>query len=155
MSKNETMLHERVKSRLATVPAAMRLCSSLGAMMAAALFCLHDYRKELTVSHGGRTSKRRGRRYETVADVLEAASKPSSALTETLSAIDPAAYRQFDVEFRKAVAIGPMDLADVLNDRSLSQNFVGSGLRSVRRDGRGSRGVSHYESIPGADRGIH
>lgn len=64
------------------------------------------------------------RRYETVADVLEAASKPSSALTETLSATDPAAYRQFDGEFRKAVAIGLMDLADVLNDRSLSQTLL-------------------------------
>lgn len=124
MSKHEATIYEKVKTRQSMLPEEMYKCKSLAALLVTALFCLHDYRKDIIVKTIVDIYKNKSKKYRNVSDVVELSSKPLGTIAEMFRSTDVNEYKQFDVEFKKCLSVTIMDLCELLCDKNLSYTLM-------------------------------
>lgn len=117
MSKTEASIYDKVKTRQSVVPSEMYRCRSIGARLATALFCLHDYKKEISIKA---IIAIYNNKYKTVEDVKELSSKSIYNINEELKHIDVDSFKELPIEFRKTICFSILDIANLLCDRNIT-----------------------------------
>lgn len=117
MSKTEASIYDKVKTRQCVVPSEMYKCKSLGARLATALFCLHDYKKEIAIKTIIAIHENR---YKSVEHVIELSSKSIYDIGEELKHIEPETFKDLPDDFRKIVCLSILDIANLLCDKNIT-----------------------------------
>lgn len=117
MSKTEASIYDKVKTRQSVVPTEMYRCRSLGARLATALFCLHDYKKEISIKT---IIAIYNNKYKTVEDVKDLSSKSIYSINEELKQVDVDSFKELPMEFRKTICLSILDIANLLCDRNIT-----------------------------------
>jgi len=117
MSKTEACLYGKVKTRHSVVPLEMFKCKSQGVRMAVAMFCLHDYKKDINTKvfiaiHN--------EKFKTVEDIILLSSKPVVDINAALRDCNVNAFKELDYNFRKRTVINIMEVSDMIRDKSVS-----------------------------------
>jgi len=117
MSKTEACLYGKVKTRHSVVPPEIFKCKSHGVRMAVAMFCLHDYKKDINTKvfiaiHS--------ERFKTVEDVISLSSKPVGEMNAVLKDYKVNAFKELDYNLRKRTVINIMEVSDMIRDKSVS-----------------------------------
>lgn len=117
MSKTEACLYGKLKTRHSVVPLEMFKCKSHGVRMAVAMFCLHDYKKDINTKvfiaiHN--------ERFKTVEDVIVLSSKPVVEMNAMLKDYNVNAFKELDYNLRKIAVMNIMEVSDMIRDKSVS-----------------------------------